>query len=403
MGYRARTTAKIFESLSGDNNSLLSYNDFFYGQDYLDTVKDGSIRSENRVLMISLDSAQLFQNKPSDCWIYIWVVMVHPPDVWHKKKYMLPGGFIPGPIKPKILDSFIFLGFYHIAAVQSKGLPIWDALRDVYYISNLFIAIAISNGPGLVYCNGFVGYHGKNSCKAMCEQKGRHKPGETHYYPALFKPHNYDHNEIDFCQVLPSSLTTYQANLQYLVVSLNATQYKKHRLEMGISKPSIFLRPLPRSIPGLVIIQFYHIMHLIALNIPDLLISLWWKTIDCETTSNKGSWNWGVLVGDTWKTHGKAIVDSTSHLPGSFDCPRQNPAEKITSRYKAWEFFLYIYGLCPGILYGILPEKYWRNFCKLVFCVQIFNKHRISTSNLQQAHKKVLKFSAEFELLYYQQ
>ncbi|EGN91753.1 hypothetical protein SERLA73DRAFT_66897 [Serpula lacrymans var. lacrymans S7.3] len=161
-----------------------------------------------------------------------------------------------------------------------------------YYISNLFIAIAISDGPGLVYFNGFVGYHGKNGCKEMCGQRGHHKPGGTHYYLALFKPHNYnikrcDHNDIDFHQVLSSSPILYQANLCYLIASPNATQYKKHRLEIGISKPIIFLGLSPLHHFGIPKTFGSDIMHLIVLNMPDLLINLWWKTIDCETTNSR--------------------------------------------------------------------------------------------------------------------
>ncbi|EGN96876.1 hypothetical protein SERLA73DRAFT_170242 [Serpula lacrymans var. lacrymans S7.3] len=143
-------------------------------------------------------------------------------------------------------------------------------------------------------------------------------------------------------------------------------------------------------------------MHLIALNIPDLLINLWRCNFGCEKTDSKHSWDWGVLQGDTWKQHGQAITDSTPHLPGSFDRPPWNPAEKISSGYNAWEFLLYVYGLAPALPYNVLPEKYWRNFCKLVFSVWIFNQHHILTVDLQQAHKRMLEFTAEFEVLYYQ-
>ncbi len=32
-----------------------------------------------------------------------------------------------------------------------------------------------------------------------------------------------------------------------------------------------------------------------------------------------------------------------------------SPAEKISSGYKAWEFLIYVFGLCLALLYGILP------------------------------------------------
>jgi hypothetical protein len=60
------------------------------------------------------------------------------------------------------------------------------------------------------------------------------------------------------------------------------------------------------------------------------------------------------------------VADVLHYLPSSFDHPPCNIAEKLTSGYKAWEFLLYLYGLGPGLLYGLLPDAYYTNFCKLV-------------------------------------
>jgi hypothetical protein len=107
-------------------------------------------------------------------------------------------------------------------------------------------------------------------------------------------------------------------------------------------------------------------MHLASLNLPDLLIPLWRGRFDCNVDDDVSMWDWAVLQGDIWKEHGKAVATATPFLPTSFDQPPRNPAEKINSGYKAWEFTLYLFGLGPALFYGILPDKYWRNFCLLV-------------------------------------
>ncbi|EGN96875.1 hypothetical protein SERLA73DRAFT_75722 [Serpula lacrymans var. lacrymans S7.3] len=238
MHYRERQTADIMEELKLDNNILSSYDDFFHRKDYLDAVSDGRINAHDSVLMISVDGAQLYESKASDCWIYIWVVMDHTPNVHYKKKHVLPGGFIPGSNKPKNLDSFMFPGLHHVAALQKEGLVIWDALTNSLHVSHPFLAIANSDGPGLMYFNGFAGYHGKIGCRQLCGQKGRHKAGGPHYYPALLKPHNYsvegcNHDDIDYRQVLPPTPGLYYQNLCFLIASPNVTQYKKRLLETG--------------------------------------------------------------------------------------------------------------------------------------------------------------------------
>src|ERR1700728_70963 len=91
------------------------------------------------------------------------------------------------------------------------------------------------------------------------------------------------------------------------------------------------------------------------------------------------------------------------YLPGPFDHPPCNSVEKINSGYKAWEYLMYIFGLGPGLFYGILPQKYWRNFCKIVFTVHILHQHKILANPLHNAHVALLDFIMEFEQIFFQQ
>jgi len=117
---------------------------------------------------------------------------------------------------------------------------------------------------------------------------------------------------------------------------------------------------------------------------------------------NKSTWDWAVLRGDVWQQYGKAVVAALHYLPSSFDCPPCNIAEKLTSGYKAWEFLLYLYGLGLGLLYGILPERFFLNYCKLVLGIRLMNQHRITEANVREAHLVLLSFAHEFETIYCQ-
>ena len=93
----------------------------------------------------------------------------------------------------------------------------------------------------------------------------------------------------------------------------------------------------------------------------------------------------------------------TPYLPGSFDRTPRNPAEKINSGYKAWEYLMYIFGLGPGLFYGVLPMKYWKNLCRLVHGICKAYQSKISLASLKDLHQFLLDFVIEFEQLYYQQ
>jgi len=63
---------------------------------------------------------------------------------------------------------------------------------------------------------------------------------------------------------------------------------------------------------------------------------------------------------------------------------------------------MYIFGLGPGLFYKILPQQYWKNYCKLVFAVHVIHQHKILSQGLCATYKAVLKFVIELKELYCQ-
>jgi hypothetical protein len=405
MRYRQSETQRILDKLAENTGSIDAWQDIYHGHEYLHAVQTERIQKGDTVLMMSLDGAQLYESKQSDCWIFIWVVLDLAPDRRYKKRHIIPAGFIPGPNKPKNVDSFLFPGFCHVAALMREGLNIWDAADNVVFESKPFVHLGTADGPGMQYLNGLTGHSGAYGCRLYCPVKGRRKG--NHYYPALLKPISYDvagsdHADINGTHLPIGQSTEYQKGLNIVLASRNPTQHQNNRRDTGITKPSLFsgfpnerTHTLPNCFGS-------DLMHLISLNIPDLLLGLWRGTIECDPTDSKQTWDWMVLVGDIWKIHGQHVADATPYLPGSFDRPPRNPAEKISSGYKAWEFLHYIFSLGPGLLYEVLPDRYWRNYCKLVAGVRLLHQRTITKIQLLQGHTLLVTFVTEFEEIYYQ-
>ena len=279
MCYRGKRTEQIFRELRANDGLVNTYDDVFCGQAYLDAVTQNKIQQHDMLLMLSIDGAQLYESKESDCWIYIWIVLDMSPDHRYKKKHVLPGAIIPGPKKPKIIDSFLFPGLHHLSAVQQEGLRIWDASRDREFLSRLFLFLACADGPGLLTLSNFVGHQGKNGCRMLCPLKGHRKPAASQYYPVLLKPNNYDvhgcdHPDVDVYSIGPSNSCVYTQQLLYLLSSPTQRVYEARHLETGIVGPSILLGLQPHLIQGIPEIFSSEMMHLSGANMAALWLDL---------------------------------------------------------------------------------------------------------------------------------
>ena len=57
--------------MEASNEVIEEYDDICQGEDILCSFHNGNIGEHDFVLMLSVDGAQLYQSKQSDCWIYI--------------------------------------------------------------------------------------------------------------------------------------------------------------------------------------------------------------------------------------------------------------------------------------------------------------------------------------------
>jgi hypothetical protein len=408
--YRTQETEKVINSL-GPDGIPDNFEDIMHGQAYLQAVRDGKIGPDDIVLASAMDGAQLYASKESDCWFLIWIVFNLGPDKRYKKKYLIVDTIIPGKNKPVHMYSFMYVTLQNIAAVMrmnnGAGMPIWRAAEKQLLYSNIFMAFNLADAPGMSTVNGLVGHQGARGCRLFCDFIGRRKPGSGTYYPALLCPHNYsvsgcDHNHINPADIKVASADEYCAALTRIERCRTQGEYERVRKETGISKRSIFNGLPSQNILGIPGMFPLDLMHILCLNLAELLIDLWHGTIPCDDSDSKELWDWCVLLGDTWAEHGEHVARCRCRIPGSHDCAPRNIAEKINSGYKAKEHQTHLYVLCPGLLYNVLPFKYWSHFCKLVRAVRILHQKSIKRIHLDLAHRLLLEFVVEFEVLYVQ-
>ena len=407
MHYLEKRLTQITEYLRTHDGKMESYDDTACSRDILQAWHTGRITKVDIALQLSIDGAQLYRDRTSDCWVFIWIIHNLPPGLRYKKAFVIPGSFVPG--KPKEMDSFLFPSLYHVAAVQREGLKIFDASTSTLIPrATPIVVIASADGPGSASMSGFVGHSGKQGCRLYCEIIGRRRDLDGHYFPVMTKPASYNipgcsHGDVTFKDLhnfRQNTQATYKKNLQLLLSARTPTQYTTYRLQTGLCKPTLFSGLVSLGIPNIFTMD---LMHLSVLNDPDLLLGLWRGTIKRYPPDHVSAWDWAVLKDQKrWKAHGDTIKAAVPFIPSSFGRAPRNPAEKINSGYKAWEFQLYIYGLGPVLLRHLLPMQYWEHYCKLVAGIQVLQRPIITPQGLQDSDKTLKSFVKDFEALYYQ-
>ncbi|KIL69123.1 hypothetical protein M378DRAFT_7842 [Amanita muscaria Koide BX008] len=118
MKYRQRATQDIMETLRQNDGLVPLYEDIFHGTEYLAALQASRIEPNDIFMMLSIDGAQLYRDKVSDCWFFIWIVLNISPELRYKKKSILIAGTVPGPNKPEIIESFLLPSLRNLRALQ---------------------------------------------------------------------------------------------------------------------------------------------------------------------------------------------------------------------------------------------------------------------------------------------
>ena len=196
------------------------------------------------------------------------------------------------------------------------------------------------------------------------------KDFRAHYRPGI--PPGSNHANIDINQIATPLSESYYKNLYHILASSTVRQYEAQCRETGIRKPLI-VEDLSKTfpIPGCFPANFIHL----KLNIRQLQVSLWCGTIEHSKDNDLSIWPFAILHNQQiWKAHGAAIAAAHLYIPTCIESQTsQNPAKKILSSYKAIEYLLYIFGLCPALLYNMLSPEFYHHFCKLVFGIRIIH------------------------------
>jgi len=90
MCYLDQKLTQVAEMLNGlqakGSAADMVYNNIFSGSDLQDLIERLEITGDDAIISLSLNGAQLYQNKKSDTWISIWILNNFSPNQRYQKK-----------------------------------------------------------------------------------------------------------------------------------------------------------------------------------------------------------------------------------------------------------------------------------------------------------------------------
>ena len=307
---------------------------------------------------------------------------------------MLPGVVIPGPKKPKDINSFLRPLVDELQALENGQVTAIDGDTGKEFILRAHVLIVTGDGPAAAEAIGMKSPGNAYRPCRMCTITGVHRTDvrQSPYYV----PHsNY-----------PFESPPIRTNLRDDIETVEIANDDESRKLSGINGKSELLRlrsiHFPRSFPG-------DIMHCVLQNITPMLFQLWNRTklaIDDKKTPNptahqdRSALPSYYLENDDLNSIGAALAQSRTTIPLSLGhAPRRIDRHYKGFKAAEWKAWLIHYG--PPLLWEHLDETYLANFRDLGTFYKLATAPVVSSDDVSRIALIARRFVSCYEEIYY--
>jgi hypothetical protein len=332
-------------------------------------------------LGLATDGFAPFRRRKATAWPLIVYNYNLPPEVRFRKEHVLCLGVVPGPKKPKDMDSFLYPLVEELLQL-AVGIRAFDVLQSSLFALHAYLIVVSGDIPALSMLLNIKGHNAFSPCRA-CKITGVRAPGQkspTYYVPLARRQPSDVQGQfiITGYDAADLPMRTHSETLaQAREVQLAPTQKESDHLA---KKYGIKAVPVLSYVPSLAIPSSfpYDFMHLIWENLIPNLISLWtgdFKGLDqgCELYQ---------LPKAVWQAIGESTAACGSSVPSAFCMRPPNIAHNDYScTADFWSFWALYLG--PVLLRKkFAKSKYYDHFIDLVKLLHICLQFEYSTDDV---------------------
>ena len=341
-------------------------------------------------LGLATDGVNPWQRRKSTFWPILLYNFNLPPEERFHDDNAICVGEVPGPEKPKDMDSFLYPLVQELLKL-SVGVRVYNVVEKEIFTLCAYLITSFGDIPAISMILRMKGHNARLPCR-LCMIQGIRIPSSritTHYIPHCRK--NLQAGPTDYDPANLPQRTHEQFMAQAREVQSAETNAQSERLatEYGINGVPLLSVLDSLSLP---LSTGYEFMHLVFENLIPNLTLLWsgnFKGLDTNQPF--------VFSKTTWDAIGATTAASRSTMPSSYGAAIPNIAtDRSTFSAETWSQWALFVG--PVVLNGRFPNKrYYNHFCNLVRLITLCLKFEISQGDVAQIRHGFIDWVKKYE------
>ena len=392
MGYRS-------DKAEGNSDQMT---DVFDGSHYLEllqkevTINDHGLGhtyfSDHRDIALGLatDGVNPWRRRKSTFWPILLFNFNLPPEERFHDNNAICIGEVPGPEKPKDMDSFLYPLVQELLKL-SVGVRAYDAVDKEIFTLRAYLITVFGDIPAVSMLLWMKGHNGRSPCR-LCMIQGIRIPNSritTHYIPHCCKNLQAGHTDYDPANLPQRSHKQFMAQASEVQSTKINAQSDRLATEYGVNGIPLLSVLDSLSLP---LSTGYEFMHLVFENLIPNLALLWsgnFKGLDTNQPF--------VFSKAVWEAIGATAAASQSTIPSSYGAAVPNIAtDRSTFSAETWS--LWALFVAPVVLNGQFSDKrYYNHFCDLVRLINLCLKFEISRAGISQIRHGFIRWVKKYE------
>lgn len=341
-------------------------------------------------LGLATDGVNPWRRRKSSFWPILLYNFNLPPEERFHDNNAICIGEVPGPEKPKDMDSFLYPAVQELLKL-AVGIKAYDVIEEEIFVLRAYLLTIFGDIPAISMVLRMKGHNARSPCR-LCTIQGVRIPNSpiTTYYVPLSRK-NLQVNQMDYDPADLPPRTHKQFMEQAHQVQLAETNAQSERLATMYGINGIPLLSVLNSL-SLPLSTGYEFMHLIFENLIPNLALLWsgnFKGLNADQPF--------VFSKAVWEAIGVIAASSRSTMPSSYGAPVPNIAtDRSSFSAETWSQWALFVG--PVALNGRFPQKrYFDHFCNLVKLINLCLKFELSREDISGIREGFIDWVKKYE------